>query len=143
MRNLLRPDSQIISPVSELEKAGLAELASRKSGFQQSTGGGTPRATISADRIAGLPQQGPHFESEELEDSDHDYSWPVQCLDEVESHLRRLKTCRETFCRAAFYDRSRNNSRVWHDVHTSGNAVNLRAYRARQRVARSHPPELS
>jgi predicted RNA-binding Zn ribbon-like protein len=56
---------------------------------------------------------------------------------------RRLKTCRETLCRAAFYDRSRNNSRVWHDVHTCGNAVNLRAYRARQRVARSHPPELS
>ena len=56
---------------------------------------------------------------------------------------RRLKTCREPLCRAAFYDRSRNNSRVWHDVHTCGNAVNLRAYRARQRVARSHPSELS
>lgn len=55
---------------------------------------------------------------------------------------RRLKTCRETLCRAAFYDRSRNNSRVWHDVHTCGNAVNLRAYRDRQRVARSHPSEL-
>jgi len=56
---------------------------------------------------------------------------------------RRLKTCRETLCRAAFYDRSRNNSRVWHDVHTCGNAVNLRAFRDRQRVARSHPSELS
>jgi predicted RNA-binding Zn ribbon-like protein len=56
---------------------------------------------------------------------------------------RRLKTCRETLCRAAFYDHSKNNSKVWHDVHTCGNAVNLRAYRARQRVARSHPSELS
>ena len=56
---------------------------------------------------------------------------------------RRLKTCHETLCRAVFYDRSRNNSRVWHDVHTCGNAVNLRAYRARQRVARSHPSESS
>jgi predicted RNA-binding Zn ribbon-like protein len=54
---------------------------------------------------------------------------------------RRLKTCREARCRAAFYDRSRNNSKVWHDVHTCGNAVNVRAYRARQRVARSHPSE--
>ena len=53
---------------------------------------------------------------------------------------RRLKTCREPLCRAAFYDRSRNNSRVWHDVHTCGNAVNLRAHRARQRDARSHLP---
>ena len=54
---------------------------------------------------------------------------------------RRLKTCREARCRAAFYDRSRNNSKVWHDVHTCGNAVNVRAYRTRQRVARSHPSE--
>ncbi|MDH6126513.1 CGNR zinc finger domain-containing protein [Kitasatospora sp. GP82] len=47
---------------------------------------------------------------------------------------RRLKTCRNPRCRAAFYDRSRNNSGVWHDVKTCGNAANLRAYRARQRV---------
>ena len=31
---------------------------------------------------------------------------------------RRLKTCREPLCRAAFYDRSKNNSGVWAtDVH--------------------------
>ncbi|UKY53232.1 CGNR zinc finger domain-containing protein [Streptomyces inhibens] len=47
---------------------------------------------------------------------------------------RRLKTCRNPRCRVAFYDRSRNNSGVWHDVKTCGNAANLRAYRARQRV---------
>ncbi|MEV7196456.1 CGNR zinc finger domain-containing protein [Streptomyces sp. NPDC093510] len=46
---------------------------------------------------------------------------------------RRLKTCRNPLCRVAFYDRSRNNSGVWHDVRTCGNAANLRAYRARQR----------
>ncbi|MFI1675957.1 CGNR zinc finger domain-containing protein [Streptomyces sp. NPDC020607] len=46
---------------------------------------------------------------------------------------RRLKTCRNPLCRVAFYDRSRNNSGVWHDVKTCGNAANLRAYRARQR----------
>lgn len=46
----------------------------------------------------------------------------------------RLKTCRNPRCRAAFYDRSRNNSGVWHDVKTCGNAANLRAYRARQRT---------
>ncbi|MFE0175330.1 CGNR zinc finger domain-containing protein [Streptomyces sp. NPDC059002] len=46
---------------------------------------------------------------------------------------RRLKTCRNPVCRVAFYDRSRNNSGVWHDVKTCGNAANLRAYRARQR----------
>jgi predicted RNA-binding Zn ribbon-like protein len=56
---------------------------------------------------------------------------------------RRLKTCREPLCRAAFYDHSKNNSKVWHDVQICGNAVNLRAYRARQRVARSDPSETS
>lgn len=47
---------------------------------------------------------------------------------------RRLKTCRNPSCPVAFYDRSRNNSGVWHDVKTCGNAANLRAYRARRKV---------
>jgi predicted RNA-binding Zn ribbon-like protein len=47
---------------------------------------------------------------------------------------RRLKTCRNPCCRVAFYDRSRNNSGVWHEVKSCGNAANLRAYRARQRT---------
>jgi predicted RNA-binding Zn ribbon-like protein len=38
-------------------------------------------------------------------------------------------------CPCAFYDRSRNNSRVWHDVRTCGNVANLRASRARRRAA--------
>jgi predicted RNA-binding Zn ribbon-like protein len=54
----------------------------------------------------------------------------AQAVDE----WRRLKTCRNTECAVSFYDRSRNNSGVWHDVHTCGNAQNLRAYRARQKV---------
>ncbi|MET9015970.1 CGNR zinc finger domain-containing protein [Streptomyces olivaceoviridis] len=44
---------------------------------------------------------------------------------------RRLKLCRNPRCSVAFYDRSRNNSGVWHDVRTCGNAANLRAFRAR------------
>jgi predicted RNA-binding Zn ribbon-like protein len=46
---------------------------------------------------------------------------------------RRLKVCRNERCRAAFYDRSRNTSAVWHDVRFCGNAINLRASRARRR----------
>ncbi len=46
---------------------------------------------------------------------------------------RRLKTCRYEKCAVAFFDRSRNNSGVWHDVRICGNAVNLRASRARRR----------
>ena len=46
---------------------------------------------------------------------------------------RRLKTCRNPDCRAAFYDRSKNNSGVWHSLKTCGNPANLRAHRARNR----------
>ncbi|MFE7332228.1 CGNR zinc finger domain-containing protein [Streptomyces sp. NPDC057565] len=52
-----------------------------------------------------------------------------------EGSWNRLKTCRNPRCAVAFYDRSRNNSWVWHDVKVCGNAANLRAYRARRRSA--------
>jgi hypothetical protein len=48
---------------------------------------------------------------------------------------RRLKTCRNPRCNAAFYDRSKNNSRVWHSLATCGNPANLKAHRARTRTA--------
>lgn len=44
----------------------------------------------------------------------------------------RLKICADPECNAAFYDRSRNCSGVWHDVHVCGNRFNLRASRARR-----------
>ncbi|MEV0121150.1 CGNR zinc finger domain-containing protein [Streptomyces sp. NPDC050703] len=47
---------------------------------------------------------------------------------------RRLKICRNESCAAAFYDRSRNNSGVWHSVRGCGNAAHLRACRERRRV---------
>ncbi|MEK8106680.1 CGNR zinc finger domain-containing protein [Micromonospora sp. M12] len=49
--------------------------------------------------------------------------------------LARLKTCMNPDCGAAFYDMSRNSIRVWHDMKTCGNAMNLRASRARRRTA--------
>ena len=33
----------------------------------------------------------------------------------------RLKICRNTECASTFYDASRNNSGVWHNVKTCGN----------------------
>lgn len=57
----------------------------------------------------------------EMYDAQHNDTW------------RRLKTCRYEKCAVAFFDRSRNNSGVWHDVRVCGNAVNLRASRARRR----------
>ncbi|GAA5186826.1 CGNR zinc finger domain-containing protein [Rugosimonospora acidiphila] len=45
----------------------------------------------------------------------------------------RLKVCRSPECGTAFYDRSRNNIGVWHNVLVCGNAINLRTSRARRR----------
>lgn len=47
----------------------------------------------------------------------------------------RLKSCKNERCCGVFYDRSRNNSGVWHDVRTCGNVANLRASRERRRAA--------
>lgn len=57
-------------------------------------------------------------------------AYEAQCTDS----LRRLKSCRNTRCAVVFFDRSRNNSGVWHDVRICGNAVNLRNHRARKRA---------
>ncbi|MEU7484355.1 CGNR zinc finger domain-containing protein [Streptomyces sp. NPDC042319] len=46
---------------------------------------------------------------------------------------QRLKICRNEKCGGAFYDRSRNNSGVWHSTRGCGNAANLRASRQRRR----------
>jgi predicted RNA-binding Zn ribbon-like protein len=48
--------------------------------------------------------------------------------------FRRLKLCHAPRCRVAFYDRSKNNSGVWHDTATCGNQANARAHRARHRA---------
>ncbi|QEU97458.1 CGNR zinc finger domain-containing protein [Streptomyces kanamyceticus] len=55
---------------------------------------------------------------------------------------RRLKICRNDSCRAAFYDRSRNNSGVWHSVRGCGNAAHLRACRERRRTQQESGVEL-
>ena len=52
---------------------------------------------------------------------------------EVTGQLRRLKVCPNEWCHVAFYDRSKNNSAVWHDPASCGNLVNVRASRARKR----------
>jgi len=49
--------------------------------------------------------------------------------------IRRLKLCQNHVCTVAFYDRSKNNSKVWDDLARCGNPANVRAYRERQRLA--------
>lgn len=59
--------------------------------------------------------------------------WAEILLSQHADTWRRVKRCHNHHCGSTFYDRSRNNSGVWHDVKTCGNAANLRASRARRR----------
>ena len=63
--------------------------------------------------------------------------WGEVLLAQNDGRWERLKVCRGSRCPCAFYDRSRNNSRVWHDVRTCGNVANLRASRARRKAGTS------
>ena len=51
----------------------------------------------------------------------------------MEHTWRTQKLCRNELCSLSFYDRSRNNSAVYHDSRVCGNASYLRASRARKR----------
>ncbi|MDQ0618376.1 hypothetical protein QFZ33_002400 [Arthrobacter globiformis] len=53
---------------------------------------------------------------------------------QLEGVLRRMKSCKSDTCDVVFYDRSNNNSGVWHDVKLCGNRANVRAHRARSAV---------
>jgi len=59
--------------------------------------------------------------------------WGEILLAQQDGTWRRLKQCHSHTCGSTFYDRSKNNSGVWHNVKTCGNAANLRASRARRR----------
>jgi predicted RNA-binding Zn ribbon-like protein len=59
--------------------------------------------------------------------------WGEILLSQRDGTWRRIKRCDNPQCPSTFYDRSKNNSGVWHDVRTCGNAANLRASRARRR----------
>lgn len=61
--------------------------------------------------------------------------WSEALLAQQAGTWPRLKLCHNVQCRLAFYDTSRNNSGIWHDVSTCGNSANLRAFRQRRRIS--------
>ncbi|MDT5347486.1 MAG: hypothetical protein QOH91_773 [Mycobacterium sp.] len=67
--------------------------------------------------------------------------WGEILLSQQQDNWRRIKRCHNHECESTFYDRSKNNSGVWHDVKTCGNAANLRASRARRRERERHVSE--
>lgn len=55
----------------------------------------------------------------------------------------RLKVCRNPDCRWAFYDRSKNHSRVWCEMKECGNKMKARRFRQRIRAARQGGQDVS
>jgi hypothetical protein len=49
--------------------------------------------------------------------------------------LRRFKVCRNPACLVAFYDRSKSNTRIWHDMARCGTPQHVREWRRRQKAA--------
>ena len=132
------------APQVELDERGLDELRALRTDLRAVAGGGPERSTddpavglrtaaiglgLRTDGTAVLEPRGQGWRVLvglvliEILEAQRADTW------------RRLKICRNDRCGTAFYDRSRNNSGAWHDVRVCGNAVNLRASRARRRAA--------
>jgi predicted RNA-binding Zn ribbon-like protein len=52
--------------------------------------------------------------------------------EEIRGEWRRFKLCRNSECEWAFFDESRNRSRVWCEMQICGSRAKMRAYRARR-----------
>jgi len=134
-----RPDQSWVAELSERELSvrELSDLRSLRSAVQRLISGGPWPAdrqtvkttlTISASGEVRLRPAGSGLRA---------FAAAVWCeifLAQQAGSLKRLKLCHNPVCSSAFYDRSKNNSGVWHDVKMCGNAANLRASRARRRA---------
>jgi predicted RNA-binding Zn ribbon-like protein len=60
----------------------------------------------------------------------------IAFLAEIDGSWHRLKVCDDETCVSVFYDRSKNRSGRWCSMQECGNRNKVRAWRARQRVAR-------
>jgi predicted RNA-binding Zn ribbon-like protein len=125
-------------PPIPLSRAALRSVKKLRQDVRDLLGGDTPapaealsaplRVSLNAGRFELVPQgTGPNWlrsavSSELLLAQEHDL-------------LRRLKTCRNPVCLVAFYDRSKSNSRIWHDMARCGTPQHVREYRRRLRAA--------
>jgi predicted RNA-binding Zn ribbon-like protein len=124
-------------PQLVITKLDLSRLRATRDALRSVIGdGGSLRADST---IAGTASVAVTREGARLEPIGSGASWltAVIAIETASAHaqdsFRRLKLCQEPRCRVAFYDRSKNNSRVWHDTTTCGNQANSRAHRARRR----------
>ena len=129
--------------VRELSDRDVVELRALRTDVERLVSGDVPAAGLVARIGLVLGSDGGLI----LEPSGHGFSrfaaqvWTQVFLAQQAGTWRRLKLCHNPPCASAFYDRSKNNSGVWHDVKICGNAANLRASRARRRAATAPPDQ--
>ena len=130
------------APVIEMTAADLPELRALRARFERMAGhhDAGPSAPVSATVVPGADG------TVELVPAGTGWHWLASALwietfrAQQAGTWPRLKVCRNPDCASAFYDTSRNNSGVWDNVKTCGNAANLRASRERRRA---RGPELT
>ncbi|MFJ6088071.1 CGNR zinc finger domain-containing protein [Streptomyces sp. NPDC092369] len=113
------------------------ELRQLVSGVPDDTDTGALKRLASAPvMVQTLP--GPRYVSKPSGDGWHWIASAIlaECyLAQQEGTWARLKICPNPVCVATFYDRTRNNSQVWHSIRSCGNPNNLRASRARKKAS--------
>ena len=126
-------DPRIVVTAAELPRLRAARDALRS--VLSDDAGPTGEAVLAGAAAVAVTRAGAH-----LEPVGTGASWltTAVAIETAGAHahdlFRRLKLCHAPRCRVAFYDRSKNNSRVWHDTATCGNQANARAHRARRRA---------
>ena len=124
-------------PPPTLDDADLAKLRALRAGIDSLLAGEAPSGRGAASIPASLVVS--DAGAVRLEPSGTGWRWLASALwgeillSQHADTWRRIKQCHNHRCGSTFYDRSKNNSGVWHDVKTCGNAANLRASRARRR----------
>ncbi|MGD1283548.1 CGNR zinc finger domain-containing protein [Mycobacterium seoulense] len=122
-------------PPPRLGDADLARLRALRAGIDSLVTGEAPIGRSAAPASLVMSDDG----AVRLEPSGTGWRWLASALlaeillSQQADTWRRVKQCHNRHCGSTFYDRSKNNSGVWHDVKTCGNAANLRASRARRR----------
>ncbi|QEV19236.1 CGNR zinc finger domain-containing protein [Streptomyces alboniger] len=131
-----RPDVHLVLTEEDLPKLRCLRDQVRRALAAGGGGGGDAVRFTSAPVVVGLAGDG----TLTVEPEGAGARWLASAalaeglLAQASGVWRRLKICRNPSCAAAFYDRSRNNSGVWHSVRGCGNAAHLRACRERRRV---------
>jgi hypothetical protein len=142
--DLLDPETANLSWVDDLADRDLRVVRDLRSDVERLvSGGGTPDTGPTLIRTTMMVSPGGELA---LHPAGGGPGWFVSAvwiqvfLAQQAGTWRRLKLCHSPPCGSAFYDRSKNNSGVWHDVRVCGNAVNLRASRARRRASAGESP---